>query len=138
MMFEFHTAFSAALISLLAGTVFLIWLKKQDAGNVLAKLVGYVVVILSISSLLCASYYGIRYWEDGYFKAPMIIEMRRGPGSGMGMMGDMDMMKEMMKNPMMQKMMKEMMMQKMQEKTMTGNESSSTQEDHEEHHPEEK
>ncbi|EKD72593.1 MAG: hypothetical protein ACD_45C00631G0002 [uncultured bacterium] len=38
-----------------------------------AKLIGILVIIFSITSTLCTSYYGVIYWWQGYFKSPMAM-----------------------------------------------------------------
>ena len=94
MMFLAHIAWSAGLISLVVGTGFLVWLKKQETGGGFAKLVGYAAVFFSITGLVCTTYYALRYWDDGYFKSPMIMSHdERDMGMMHKMMGSPDMMK---------------------------------------------
>lgn len=140
-MFQAHIAIAASFLTLIAGAAFLLWIKKQEATNALAKLVGYITIISSISGILCAGYYAVRYWEDGYYKAPMIVEIKGGP-RGMGMMSGM-MMDKMMKNPMMKQMMEKMMeemmkdpemMKEMMEKKKEMDEKASDSGNHEDHH----
>ncbi len=72
-MFEAHIAFSAGFISLIVGLAFLIWLKKQNEQCRFAKCIGWLVVFFSITGLLCTTYYSVRYWKDGYFRAPHVM-----------------------------------------------------------------
>ncbi len=72
-MFEAHIAFSAGFISLIVGLAFLIWLKKQNEQCRFAKCIGWLVVFFSITGLLCTTYYALRYWNDGYFRAPFVM-----------------------------------------------------------------
>lgn len=132
-MFQAHLAWSAGLISLVVGTAFLVWLKKQEA-NGFAKLVAYVTILFSITGLACTTYYALRYWNDGYYRAPFIITHDQ---KEMGMMQKMMMEKSGMMNmancPMMQEMMKKGMGQSgMSQKS--GAETSPAVEDHEAHH----
>lgn len=137
MMFQAHIAIAASFLTLIAGTAFLLWVKKQEAANALAKLVGYITIISSVSGILCASYYAVRYWEDGYYKAPMIVEVKGG-SRGMGMMSGM-MIDKMMKNPMMKQMMEEMMkdpemVKEIMEKKKEMDENGASSGNHEDHH----
>lgn len=71
-MFLFHAAFSLGLISLTAGTALYAWAScTEGAGTGLAKLIGIFVIIFSITSTLCTAYYGVIYWQKGYFQNPM-------------------------------------------------------------------
>lgn len=71
-MFLFHAAYSLGMIALTAGTALYVWsARNSGAGVGLAKLIGILVIIFSIGSTLCTSYYGIKYWSQGYFQSPM-------------------------------------------------------------------
>ena len=71
-MFLFHAAYSLGLIALTAGTALYIWsARNSGAGVGLAKLIGVIVIIFAIGSTLCAAYFGIQYWTQGYFQSPM-------------------------------------------------------------------
>jgi hypothetical protein len=73
-------AFGVTLLALVAGTLLLSVLNKlEPCCKTSAKVIGYIVVILSILQLLCLSYHTVLYSGDGLFKP-------RGPGSGSGMM----------------------------------------------------
>lgn len=82
MMFLVHIAFSLIVAVFIAGCAFIAWSKRDIAAKTLLKVAGYIAIILSLSNALCLGYYAVRYWEDGYFKAPM-----KNHGCGMGMMG---------------------------------------------------
>ncbi len=128
-MFQAHLAWSAGLISLVLGTAFLIWLKKQETCTGFGKLVGYLTVLLSITGLICTTYYAVRYWNDGYYQAPFMIT--HDP-KNMGMMQKMGMgnsgMMNMTNCPMMQEMKKGM------NQNMPGAETAPSAQDHEAHH----
>lgn len=87
MMFTFHAAFFLGLLALSAGLSFYIWtLRKPGAGTALAKVFGLIIIIASVSGILCLSYYAISYWHQGYFKTPMGMPMMQDKSmSGMDM-----------------------------------------------------
>ena len=71
-MFQADLAFTAELIAIGVGAAFIIWAyRSEGAGLVLAKIVGYVILILAILTLLCTTYYATNYWAGGYFKTPV-------------------------------------------------------------------
>ena len=71
MIFKAHTAFALGLIALVAGTYLLARAGKEDmCCKAFAKIIGTVVVILSILSVLCTAFYSFRYLEEGYFLSP--------------------------------------------------------------------
>ncbi|HHY0177173.1 MULTISPECIES: hypothetical protein [Legionella] len=72
-MFQFHTAFSLGLIALSAGTALWVWAKQQK-GVGLATILGLLVILFSMTSTLCTVYYGIKYWQQGYFQSPMSMQ----------------------------------------------------------------
>ena len=112
MMFLFHIAFSLTLAVFIAGCALIAWSQRETAAKTLLKVAGYAAVILGVGNTLCIGYYGVRYWEDGYFKAPIILNQSSGmgmmSGSGINMMDMMKMMqgKDMSECPMMKDMMK--------------------------------
>jgi predicted membrane protein len=67
MMFQFHIAFSLGLIALSLGTVLFI-LSKQVSGRRLTfvKTIAFIVIILSIISILCTASSGIRLMQYGF------------------------------------------------------------------------
>ena len=71
MIFNAHTAFALGLIALVAGTYLLARGGKEDmCCKAFAKIIGTVVVILSILCVLCTGFYSFRYLEEGYFLSP--------------------------------------------------------------------
>lgn len=67
-MFQADLAFSVELLAIGLGVGFIIWgIRYEGAGANLAKVTGYFIAILAFLSLLCTSYYTIRYWESGYY-----------------------------------------------------------------------
>lgn len=97
-MFIMHITALLAYALLLASTVLLIWsLRNEGAGSSLGKIIGSIVFVLSLLSMICIGYYGIKYWAQGNFETPM----------GMSMEMRKDMMEKMM--PMMMQGMRERM-----------------------------
>lgn len=73
-MFLFHAAFSLGMVALTGGTALYVWSARNGGtGSGFAKLIGILVIIFSITSTICTSYYGIMYWREGYFKSPMAM-----------------------------------------------------------------
>ena len=71
-MFIMHISALLAYAILLASTVLLIWsLRNEGAGSALGKIIGSLVFILSLLSMICIGYYGIKYWAQGNFETPM-------------------------------------------------------------------
>ncbi len=71
MMFIFHVAITVGLIAFSSGISLLIWgLRNEGAAIQLAKVVGSLVAILAVISMLCSTYYVIKYWHEGYFQTP--------------------------------------------------------------------
>ena len=85
MMFQLHTAFATELIALTAGVALLTWLGQKEIKPLAAKIAGYFVVVAVMFSVLCTLFYGIRYWEDGFFRTPYGSSSMTGMG-GSGMM----------------------------------------------------
>lgn len=127
MMFLAHIAYSTSVVTLVLGFALLAWSKKDAQASGVLKTGGIIVLVMALLNMLCISYYMVRYWEDGYFKAPAIISYSQQGGMGMMQKGE-----GMMKCPMMQDMMKGMnqnvpgMLQK--------SEIAPSAEDHEAHH----
>jgi len=83
MVFLADMAFATEIIALVAGTALLAYSCKEGIGcKGFVKAIAYITIVLSILTLLCTSYYSLRYWEDGYFKHPqaMMGGKHRGPG----------------------------------------------------------
>ena len=121
-MFQLHTAYATELIALAAGIALLVWVSQKEVKcAAAAKIAGYFILVAVLLSMLCTLYYGIRYWEDGYFQTPY----GPPPAAGMGGMGMM----EGKKCPMMEGMMGG---KTTEEK---GAETQPSKNDHEAHHP---
>ena len=72
MMFLLDLAFAMELIALGLGVGFLIWAyRTEGVGVAVAKVFGYIITIAAVSVLLCTSFYGVKYWGEGYFSTPM-------------------------------------------------------------------
>lgn len=107
LMFNFYIAFSLGLIALAFGAAILIWSKGHESvGTSLAKLIGYIIIIVSVPNLLCNSYWAVKYWFQGSFDKPYPMMMMRDQ-----MMGGKNM--QMMQCPMMSGQMMPMQGQKM-------------------------
>ncbi len=98
MVFKINMAISLSLLTLVAGMFLLIraW-KEEICCKVFVKIVGYVVVIVSILLFLCSSYHGILYKVSkeggwGYGRGGMM----RGKGMMHRMMRESFPMREMM------------------------------------------
>lgn len=71
LMFNFHIAFSLALIALALSVAVLILSKAhENAGTALVKSILYIVIVAAILNALCTSYYAVKYWAGGYFDKP--------------------------------------------------------------------
>lgn len=72
MMFVMHVAIMVGIIALATGVSLYIWsLRNQGAGVGIAKFFGVLIIILAIVDGICISYYGFKYWMEGYFENPM-------------------------------------------------------------------
>lgn len=122
MMFALDAAFALGLLTLVAGTALLMLSGKEGMGcRGFGKVVATITIIAAILTLLCTSYYGIRYWVDGYFEHPHGMMMKHGKGK-------CPMMEEGMGGGMMKGRMGGEMMEKGMEK------APKTEESHSEHH----
>jgi hypothetical protein len=88
MIFQADIAFALSLIAIGVGYWVLNKSKSmEDTGlKTTGKFLGYFITIAAILTLLCTSYYSLKYWEDGSFQA------RSGQmcmNHGGGMMGNM-------------------------------------------------
>lgn len=99
MMFALNAALALGLLTLVAGTALLMNTGKEgQCCRSFGKVVAYLTILLSILTLLGTSFYGIRYWVNGYFEYPHGMGMKmRGPKKcpmmedgmkGRGRMGD--------------------------------------------------
>ncbi len=66
MMFQFHIALALGLIALSSGVALFVWSDKHS-GSGLAKILGFLIVIMSIFSTACTVYCGVTYWKQGDF-----------------------------------------------------------------------
>ncbi|EKE01954.1 MAG: hypothetical protein ACD_21C00015G0001 [uncultured bacterium] len=77
LMFNFHTAFSLGLIALSLGAAILIWSKSYENMDMrLPKIIGYLVIIISVPNLLCTGYYAAHYKLGGHFDKPYPMMMQ--------------------------------------------------------------
>lgn len=68
-MFMMHISLLFAFSVLLASAILYIWsLRNSGAGIQFAKIISSIIFVLSILSILCISFYGIRYWAQGNFE----------------------------------------------------------------------
>lgn len=65
-MFLFHMAFSLDMMALVSGTALYIWSARNEGPGVgLAKLLGTLVILFSLTSSICTAYYGVKFWSKG-------------------------------------------------------------------------
>lgn len=93
-MFESHIALGVTLLALVAAAGLLVFSSKAE-GCVkrLAKVVAYAALIIGVLSIICITYYTIRYSQHGYFKTPYGKNCPMMDGKGMPMMDHHGMMK---------------------------------------------
>lgn len=85
MMFTFHIAVTLELIAFAIGFGLIIWsLRNEGKAIQLAKNIGTIVAIVAVLGMLCSTYYGVKYWHEGYFQTPL------GMMQGKPMMKEMD------------------------------------------------
>lgn len=133
-MFQLHIAYSLELLVLAAGLVLLHY--GSQVASKLLKMGGAVLTVITVLNMLCTLYYGIRYWEDGYFKTPHGAQSQMMSGQD-----GMDMMQNGMMDDNMMKMMK--MKNKMKGRGKMPNPDqrpdnmpdNTPDSEHEEHHP---
>lgn len=90
MMFALDAAFALGFLALIGGTALLMLTGKEGlAARGFGKVVAYVTIIAAILTLLCTTYYGVRYWVDGYFEYPHGMMMKHGKGKCPMMEGGM-------------------------------------------------
>jgi TM2 domain-containing membrane protein YozV len=94
-MFNLDTAFATELLVLAAGAALLGWSGyAQVHAKKLVKAIAYAVIVLSVLSMLCTAYYGLKYTRMGYFKTPAGMMHHQGKmheemmKDGMKMQGD--------------------------------------------------
>tara|TARA_R110000868_G_scaffold340212_1_gene600881 strand:+ start:11426 stop:11695 length:270 start_codon:yes stop_codon:yes gene_type:complete len=74
-MFQADLAFAVELIAISIGVAFIIWsYRNEGAGILAAKYLGYFVLILGAISIICTTYYSIKYLSLGYFDKPIKMQ----------------------------------------------------------------
>lgn len=75
MMFLFHISLTLAYIALGLGTGLIFWsLRNKGEGKIFAKGMGCLILIFSLLSILCTSYYGLKTWLQGRSDMPMTMQ----------------------------------------------------------------
>lgn len=87
MAFIFHVAVALSLIAIALGIMMIVWASRNEGkGITLTKVFGYLIVIFAILSWLCAGFYAVKYWQEGYFQTPMGMQTMQIQNKSM--MGD--------------------------------------------------
>jgi len=88
MVFHGDMAIALTLIALGVGYLVLVKAQKQESNGTKTAgvIIGWVVIIIAAVTLLCASYYSIRYWDDDNYESPNVMMMQRHGMMGPGMM----------------------------------------------------
>lgn len=66
MMFQFHIALALGLIALSSGVALFVW-SDNHSGSGLAKILGFLIIIMALFSTACTVYCGVTYWNKGAF-----------------------------------------------------------------------
>ncbi|MFQ6612754.1 MAG: hypothetical protein ACE5D2_06595 [Fidelibacterota bacterium] len=86
----FHADIAVALALIAIGVGFWVLSKSQSMENTglktTGKFLGYLITVAAVLTLLCTTYYSLKYWEDGAFKSASAGQMCTNHG---GMMGGM-------------------------------------------------
>lgn len=78
MVFLVDIAFAMEIIALAFGAAIIVFVKKNNKLNLgLSKFVGYAVMILAVLSMACTTFYGTKYWFEGYYKKPFVIKHKK-------------------------------------------------------------
>lgn len=73
MMFLFHSAMMIALIAVALGISLIVWsLRHEEQSIALAKVFGWLIMIIAILGTLCSIVYSVKYWYAGYFEMPIL------------------------------------------------------------------
>jgi hypothetical protein len=90
-MFQLHSTFAIQLLALVAAAALLGWAGYAHVhAKKLVKAIAYSVIVLSVLSLICTAYYGVKYNRAGYFETPTGMRHAMMPKSMMeSMMGGM-------------------------------------------------
>lgn len=109
MVFHGDIAIALTLIALGVGYLVLVKARKQESNGTktIGLIIGWIVIVVAAITLLCASYYSVRYWDDGAYSTPgpMMMQwhgMSQGGPMAPGMMGGGMMAPGMMRGKMMQ------------------------------------
>lgn len=74
-MFVFHVAFSLALLTLIGGCF--LYMKassyKKEAGAGFSKLIGLLIIIVSLFNVFCISYNSYKLWQLGFYDNMMTM-----------------------------------------------------------------
>lgn len=82
MVFCANAAMALALLALAAGTMLMLFAAKQEVCcKGFGKVIGIIIVVISLLLILCNGYHKFAYWKAGEMGCPMM----KG-GGGMGMM----------------------------------------------------
>jgi hypothetical protein len=95
-MFHLHTALAIQLLTLIAAAALLAWSGSTHVhAKKLVRAVSYSVIVVSILSVLCTTYYGAKYSRAGHFETPasmhgMMMKKKGSKDGSMmeGMMGE--------------------------------------------------
>ncbi|NGX34410.1 MAG: hypothetical protein K1060chlam1_00763 [Candidatus Anoxychlamydiales bacterium] len=71
MVFWVESAFALSLIALALGGSFLFFIKTHKSQFSFGKFIAYFVIILAFFSMACTTYYGTKYWFQGYYEKPI-------------------------------------------------------------------
>lgn len=67
-MFMFHVAVALGLMALAAGIFLYSWAScKVDGGTCLAKLFGFIIIVIASLSTICTLYCGFMLFSEGHF-----------------------------------------------------------------------
>jgi hypothetical protein len=91
LMFNFHIGFSLSLIALALGAAILVWSKAHKGIDIfLAKLIAYIVIIISILNISCNVYWATKYFSKDNLDKPYPMMMQhQGKNNMMPMNGKM-------------------------------------------------
>jgi hypothetical protein len=94
-MFQLHSAFAIQLLTVVAAAALLAWTGYAHVhAKKLVQAIAYSVIVLTVLSLLCTAYYGVKYSGAGYFETPMGMRHPMMPKSMMDAMMKKGMMKD--------------------------------------------
>lgn len=84
MMFLIHAAFALGLLSLTAGSALYIWAARNPgAGSSLGRIVGFIVMVVSVLSLVCSFYLGVMVWKEIYYLHMAQAQQVQAPSAAM-------------------------------------------------------